>query len=82
VVRLARNSVLVLVLSMGLVGLLGGCGEQDGGSEGKTRTPLTERQRDSTIATTDLPGAKVVGRAMELSDSAAARAKRMNNDGD
>lgn len=39
---------------------------------GRTRT-LTQRERDSTIAASPLPGARTVGRALELSDSAAAR---------
>lgn len=39
---------------------------------------MTERQRDSTIARSKLPGAGVVGRAMEQADSAAARAAREN----
>jgi len=41
-------------------------------------TPLTERQRDSVIAASGLYGAAVVGRAMAASDSAAARAARLN----
>lgn len=40
------------------------------------KPPLTERQRDSTIAASKLPGAGVVGKALEQSDSAKARAAR------
>jgi hypothetical protein len=39
-----------------------------------SRTPLTGRQRDSVLARSILPGAPVVGRAMEVSDRAAVRA--------
>ena len=39
-----------------------------------SRPPLTERQRDSVLARSSLPGASVVGRAMEVSDRAADRA--------
>lgn len=39
---------------------------------------LTERERDSTLGKSILPGAGVVTRAMEVSDSSAARAERMN----
>jgi len=37
---------------------------------------LTERERDSTIAASKLPGAGVVGKALEQADSAKARADR------
>ncbi len=59
-----------------LVGMmaLGGCS-----NEGNSRASLTEHQRDSVIAASSLPGAVVVGKAMAASDSAAARAARMND---
>lgn len=37
---------------------------------------LTRHQRDSVIAESELPGAAVVGRALEIADSAAARKER------
>jgi hypothetical protein len=43
-------------------------------SEPAARAPLTERQRDSVLARSALPGAPVVGRALDLSDRAADRA--------
>ena len=43
-------------------------------SKEEARPALTERQRDSTIAASKLPGAGVVGKAMEQADSAKARA--------
>lgn len=42
-------------------------------SEKAPRT-LTQAQRDSAIAESQLPGAGVVGKALEVSDSAEARA--------
>jgi len=54
----------------------GACGEK--GSE-KPKKDLTQRQRDSVLAETPLPGAKVVGRAIEVADSAAARAEKLND---
>jgi hypothetical protein len=42
------------------------------------RAPLTERQRDSVLARSGLPGATVVGRAMDVSDRAADRAAGVN----
>ena len=77
--RLTTNLVLVLVLSVGLLGLLGNCGGKKSKSERQPSAGLTESQRDSTIAASRLPGAKVVGRAMALSDSAKARAKRLDD---
>ena len=43
-------------------------------SEPAARAPLTERQRDSVLARSGLPGAPVVGRALDISDRAADRA--------
>jgi hypothetical protein len=38
------------------------------------RADMTQRQRDSTIAESRLPGAPAVGRALDAADAAAARA--------
>ncbi|MFI5372739.1 MAG: hypothetical protein ACHQ52_14375 [Candidatus Eisenbacteria bacterium] len=64
-----RWTIVMLVLTT-----MYGCGH-----EAKTTKELTERQRDSIIATEKaLPGSDVVGRALATSDSAAARAQRMD----
>lgn len=52
-----------------LVSLSAGCAPR---SQPSARAPLTERQRDSVLARSGLPGAPVVGRALEVSDRAAA----------
>jgi len=78
--RLITNLVSVLVLSVGLLSLLGNCSEKKRKSERQPSSGLTEHQRDSAIAASRLPGAEVVGRAMELSDSAEARAKRIDDE--
>ena len=59
----------VLSVALALV-LTAGC------SARKTEAPkeLTERQRDSILARTPLPGASVVGRALDATDREAARA--------
>ena len=41
---------------------------------------LSERERDSLIGVSGLPGGTVVTRALATSDSMAARAARQNND--
>ena len=78
--RLTTNLVLVLVLFVGFVGLFGSCSEKKSESERQPSSGLTESQRDSVIAASELPGAAVVGRAKALSDSAKARAKRIDDD--
>jgi hypothetical protein len=40
---------------------------------------LTERQRDSILATEPIPGAPVVGSALKASDAEAARAAKMDS---
>jgi hypothetical protein len=54
--------------------LLAGCAK----SEKTAKTPLTERQRDSILATEPIPGAPVVGAALRASDKASARAAGMD----
>jgi len=46
------------------------------GQAAKEPRHLTEAQRDSAIAASQLPGASVVGKALEVSDSAKARANK------
>ncbi len=59
---------LVLLLAGGMV-IVSACA---GGRE-RNRVPTTERQRDSVIGASRLPGAQGVGRALQASDSAASR---------
>ncbi len=57
--------------------LLAAC--SGGGDSGRARTSsrdtLTERQRDSMLAKSRIPGARGVGRAMSASDSINARVR-------
>jgi len=77
--RLTRNLELVLVLFVGCLGLFGSCSKKKSKSERQPSSALTESQRDSVIAASRLPGAKAVGRAIAISDSAEARAKRIED---
>lgn len=43
---------------------------------------LTQHERDSILAESPLPGSNVVGKAIEVSDSSAARAKRLDEQSD
>jgi len=45
-------------------------------SDEASKPPLTQAQRDSAIAASKLPGAGVVGRALEVADSAEARSNK------
>ena len=48
-------------------------------SETATRQPRTERERDSAIGASSLPGARGVRGALGASDSAAARRARLDS---
>jgi len=53
------------------VALASGCGN----SPQRSAAPaLTDRERDSVLAQSGLPGAATVGRALQVNDGAAARA--------
>jgi len=43
------------------------------------RRKLSNRERDSILAESEIPGAKVVGRAISVSDSVAARSKKIKS---
>ena len=47
-----------------------------------SKKELTQHERDSILAESDLPGANVVGKAIEVSDSSTARAKRTDEQSD
>ena len=52
---------------------LGACGGDKGKSAGSGSTDtLTQRQRDSMLSTSNIPGARGVGAAMRAADSTSA----------
>lgn len=67
----SRTTVLLL-----LCGFAAGCGGGDAQADGQATDTLTRRQKDSLISTMPIPGAGVVGKALEAADSASARAQR------
>ena len=71
--RMTRKRVAVLLLS----GVLLGCGGPPSEGELK-REPLTQRQQDSVVANSKLPGAGAVGGALNASDAAAARQQALD----
>ena len=68
-----RQPMIALLLAAACATGLSACAKQ----ESTTRT-LTERERDSTLGKSVIPGGAAVTRALEESDSAAARARRLN----
>lgn len=66
------KTLCVLVLMI----LAAGCSQREAQPEPASR--LTEHQRDSVLAKSDLLGARVAGRAIEASDDAAVRAAHMD----
>ena len=63
---------LPLVLALVAACALGACAQKT-----QTRT-LSERERDSTLGKSVIPGGAAVTRALEVSDSATAAAQRTN----
>ena len=57
--------------------ILLGCTEDSSNTSSKKK--LTQRQRDSVLSESKLPGAKAVGKAIEVSDTASARSKRLDS---
>ncbi len=60
--------------------LLAACGGA-GAPDTAARDSLDQRERDSVIGASRLPGAPVVRRGLEVADSAAARAARIDSAG-
>jgi len=67
---------LLAVAGMLILALIA-CSKHSGGDH--DRSALSERQRDSAIAKSRLPGAGVVGKALAVTDSTAARAARIDS---
>ena len=68
-----RNIMLLAVTSL----LMVACAEPP--NVGKPRAEMTERERDSTIAESGLPGAGVVKRGMAMADAQAKHAAMLDS---
>ena len=68
--------ILRFILAVLVAFALGSCGEK------APKKNLTRAQKDSVLAESDLPGAGVVGKALEAADSSDARAKRLDEQTD
>jgi len=77
-----RTGSAVPCIAAALLGLwLVGCPGDSGKGGPATNDTLSTRQRDSVIGASRLPGAAGVRKALELSDSARARAARLDTMG-
>ena len=73
---------MIRQLSVGLVVLsLAACGGQQTDKQAVNRDTLTERQKDSILAKSRIPGARAVGRAMTAADSTSAGIRRADSVG-
>jgi len=53
------------------------CTQQDSTQQNSSST-MTERQKDSVIARSPVPGARAIQKSMSVADSASARVNRIN----
>ena len=73
-----RLRLMVPLVAAGLAILaLVGCSKRSDAD--RSRPAMSERRRDSTIARSRLPGGGTVGKALAASDSASARAARIDS---
>ncbi len=70
------NPLISGILVTVVIAILAAACSKDG--EDGSKKKLTQRQRDSVLAETGLPGAGVVGTALKVADSTEARAKRLD----
>lgn len=66
----------LLIGSASLMLALGACTKED--SQQSTSSTRTQREKDSILAGSQIPGAKAVKKTMTVADSAAARQARID----
>ena len=71
--NMKSGRALLAILAFGLIGF--GCGGDRSENLAVDRDTLTRRQKDSIIAESPLPGAGVVGKALDASEAASVRAQ-------
>jgi hypothetical protein len=69
--KMSKHAILLLV---GLA--LGACAKDDAG---ETKSTLTQREKDSVFANSQIPGARAVKKTLSTADSAAARQARIDS---
>ena len=71
---MSRGKV-VKIGALAVVLVLAACTQQD--SQQSSSSTMTERQKDSVIARSPIPGARAVQKSMNVADSASARVNRL-----
>lgn len=66
----------VSIVALGIAVVVSGCSAETGGNR---RDTMTQRQKDSVLAKTGLPGAQGVGKALAAADSQKARQARIDS---
>ncbi len=69
------RSKLVKIGALTAVLALAACTQED--SQQNSSSTMTERQKDSVIARSPIPGARAVQKSMNVADSASARVNRL-----
>ena len=64
-----------------LIVFLTACGGKSDDQQAVNRDTLTQRQKDSILAKSSIPGAGAVGRAMRAADSTSAGVRRVDSVG-
>jgi len=64
-----------------LLAIVTGCSSGDADSSATNRDTLSQRQRDSILAQSKIPGARGVGAAMRVADSVNARVQAQDTIG-
>lgn len=67
----------ITLFALGLTALASACASPD--TAQNRRDTMTQRQRDSVLAQSKLPGAQGVGKALSAADSAKARQARLDS---
>ena len=74
-VKLEKELIRAALVGFFLIGVVA-CTGGGGGEDQSAQDTLTRREKDSIISTLPIPGAGAVGKALEASDAARARAER------
>jgi hypothetical protein len=64
----------IALIGAALALVLAGCGKDE---SAENKPVLTQREKDSILANSTIPGAKAVKKSMTVADSATARQQRM-----
>jgi hypothetical protein len=72
-----RHALRSAGLALVLAGALAACGQKT--QQAQARDTLTERQKDSVLGASKIPGARGVQKAMQAADSASASVKALDS---